>query len=319
MKSTIKNDITYDQVLQTLNGGYDGYMYYYGSTPKICKRPWGRDKHPSFGFFSRDGIWFWKDIAKEESGTLVQFVMKMFNLTYSEAIEKIKWDFGIGTTNIQAVKKTWDDPKVKDKPALIFTETIPFEQRHIDFWSKVGITETQCNKYGCYAVGKVAINRQIYPIRSNEAVFTYRTNNGQEKVYFPERNGQRRFRNNVGYFHIWNINNIEPCDKLIVIKSMKDLITVSQFYPCIVATQNESVELFSPEVVEKLNSLAKEIYIWFGTDDDGKSKSIKITKKLGWKWLNTPNKFLPANDPYEVASKYGIEEIEKHLKLKGFI
>lgn len=318
MKGT--RQITYEEILQKLNGGYDGYMYYNGSVPKKGKRPWGRDRSPSFGFSFHEGIYFWKDFATEEKGTLAEFVMKMFNLTFADAIDKIKWDFGLSSVkNVNPVKVTWERPIEKETPSLINFTTQKFKKQHHEYWNCVGVSEEYCKKYECYAVKDLYLNRQRIPISSSEAVFAYWVPETKKvKVYFPQRK-TNKFMGNVDYFHIWNINNITCCDKLIVIKSMKDLITVSQLYPSIVATQNESVQLFSEEVVNTLNSLTKDIYIWFGTDDDGKKKSKEITKRYKWKHLNTPDRFMPSNDAYDVAKNFGIEELEKYLKSKKII
>lgn len=322
MKATKKEElISYEEILSRLGGGYDGFMYYHGSVPKKCKRPWGRDKSPSFGFFQKEGIWYFGDFATEERGTLADFVMKMFNLNWVDAINKIKWDFGLTQVkNLDAVKVTWERPIIENKPSIINFTTQKFKKQHHEYWNCVGVSEDYCKKYECYAIKELSLNRKRIPIPSGEAVFGYYIPETKKvKIYFPQRR-ESKFLGNVDYYHIWNLNNIEKCDKLVVIKSMKDLITVSQFFPCIVSTQNESVQLFSEEVVNTLNSLAKEIVVFFGSDADGVKKCKEITKKFSWKYLNTPKVSNPdINDAYSYCKEYGIETLEKYLKLKKLI
>lgn len=324
MKATPKRElITYEEILQRTNGGYDGFMYYHGSAPRLCKCPWRKDNKASFGFYPYEGLWFWKDIAKEESGTLIEFVMRLYGLSFIDAMNKIKWDFGWDTVKINAnpVKIDWEKPEIIEEPALFNFDTMKFQKRHHEYWNCVGISEDYCNKYECYAIKNLAINRQKVPISSNERVFMYWVPEKKKaKIYFPDRKKDNRFKNNVDYFHIWNINNIKPCEKLIVIKSMKDLITVSQLTPCIVSTQNESVQLFSEEIVNNLNSLSDNIYVFYGSDLDGVNKCKKITKEFGWKYINTPKVDNPEiNDAYSFAKTFGVSKLEEYLKTKKLI
>jgi hypothetical protein len=101
---------------------------------------------------------------------------------------------------------------------------------------------------------------------------------------------------------------------------MKDLIVTSLLYPNVIATQAEAVKIFDEEVVRKINLVCKDIYIAYGSDDDGKKKSIEISKKFNWGWVNPPNEYLPEiNDFYSMVVKYGLESIEKLLKSKQIL
>lgn len=322
MKATKKEDLlSYEDILRKLNGGYDGYMYYNGLVRTKCKCPWRKDKNASFGFYQKEGIWRFRDFATEDNGGLVEFVMKMFNLSFVDAINKIKWDFGLTQVkNLDAVKVTWDRPLVEDKPALITYKLQRFNQRHKDFWEPVGVSEDYCKNYNCFAIKELSINRNKIPINNVERVFLYWENTLQRvKVYFPDRLDDK-FKNNVPGTHLWYLDKYSECDKLIVCKSNKDAIVLSQFGLCVSATQQEGLSCIEPNT-EKLNLKSKDIIICYGNDRQGWDESFKITKKFGYRHFNIPQEELELgiNDPYSYIFRYGIKAMEDLLKLKKLI
>jgi len=103
--------LSVDEIYNLTSGGYDIYRYYLGDniTSGIMNRPWsGKEKKLSWGIFYREGVWFWKDLATEESGTAIQFVTRYFHLSQADAIQKIMWDFGLGGSE-DAVKIYFPD------------------------------------------------------------------------------------------------------------------------------------------------------------------------------------------------------------------
>jgi 5S rRNA maturation endonuclease (ribonuclease M5) len=49
-----------------------------GEPKKLCSSPFREDRHPSFSVFQREGLWFWRDQAREESGDEVGFLMQQY-------------------------------------------------------------------------------------------------------------------------------------------------------------------------------------------------------------------------------------------------
>jgi hypothetical protein len=59
-----------------------------GEPKKLCSSPFREDKHPSFSVFQRDGLWFWRDQARDESGDEIGFLMQQYReLSKEVAIE----------------------------------------------------------------------------------------------------------------------------------------------------------------------------------------------------------------------------------------
>lgn len=323
IKGNKVNDISVDDVLQFTNGGYDIYRYYLGYVGRIMQRPWGRkEKKLSWGIFTKNNIWFWKDHANGEVGNAIHFVERYFGLSFKDAKSKICFDFGIGGTkiNVNPVNVTWERPVNKEEYSDIGVITRPFEKKHHKFWNAAEVTEDHCKDYNCFAVRKLSINRRFVPLKPDEIVFAYYAEEEQGwKIYFPER-PTAKFKNNVSGHYLWNYNNLKECDDLIIQKSMKDLIVTTLLTPCVIATQNESSGIFDAEMVKKINTITRTPWVWYGSDWDGVKKCKKITDTNKWKYINTPKDLLPdINDAYGYVKRFGLKSLEDFMKSKKLL
>lgn len=332
-KSEAKIYLSADEILAATNGGYDIYRYYLGKVERIRDRPWGKkEKKPSWGIFAGQ-VWFWKDQATEESGNALTYVERAFSLSPKEARDKVCWDFGLNPSqakNINPVRITWDPPTEEEKKDYIDINfsTKLFTKKHHDFWNIADVTEEHCRKYNTFAVKDLAINRQRVPIGKDEIVFAYYCEEEDSvKIYFPERDKDRRFRNNVSFHYLWNYSNLQECDNLVVQKSMKDLLVTTLLTPCVTATQAEAVKIFDASTVDKINAISKSPWVWYGADNDGVLKCQKITGTNKWKYINTPKKYLPdVNDTYSIVKMWnlenpgtGLKQLEEFMKHKKLL
>lgn len=314
-----------EDIYKLTNGGFDIFRYYLTNVGRIMYRPWGKkERNPSWGIYRySNGYWYFKDHATEESGTAIQFVQKYFSLNYGEAMDKVRWDFGLAggaKINVNPVKVTWEKPDIEKDYMDIGVITKPFEKRHHEFWNCVGVSEEHCRRYNCYAVKSMAINKRFFNIKKDEIVFGYYCPEEYGwKIYFPERR-DARFRNNVSGHHLWNYSNLGECENLIIQKSMKDLIVTTMITPCVVATQNESAGIFDEDMVKKINTITKSPWVWYGSDWDGVKKCKQITDTNKWKYINTPKNLLPdINDAYGYVKKFGLEALQEFMKQKKLL
>jgi hypothetical protein len=319
-----KERMSTDDLFYYTNDGKDVYEKYLGKVHKgVMKRPWGEDNHPSFGIFKAKGTWMWKDIAREESGNPIQFVQKLFGLSYVEAMDKILYDFELADKEVRAdmvYNRQIRDDEEKDY-SHISAKIQRFKNRHHQFWNCVEVNEDHCKKHNCFAVKELAINHKKYAIGEHEKVFVYLADDiNKVKVYFPDREGGDRFRTNVPYRYLWDSHKIECCDKLVIHKSNKDKIVFSMLYPNNVITQNESIKVFDKNMVDRINQLSAEPWVFYGSDMDGVQKCKAITDTNSWKYINTPKALLPdINDVYSYVKKFGLKELETFCKTKELL
>lgn len=320
--------IPVDDILRITNGGFDIFKAYLGNVSRLMNRPWGRkEKKLSWGIFPKDGVWFYKDQANEETGNAFHFVQRMFGLDFLQAKDKICWDFGIGGKEINAspVKITWEAPEIEKKYTNIGFTHQPFKKAHHEFWNIAETTEEHCRKYNCLAIKDLAINSRRVNLRVGEVAFVYYATEGV-KIYFPERERSKRFKSNVNFHHLWNYENLKDCNNLIVQKSNKDMIVTSMIEECCIATQAEAIGIFDPPTVEKINQISKHPWIWYGSDWDGVKKCKEITDTNAWRYINTDKEFLPDNDVYSVVKMWnmkepgtGLKKLQEFMKLKKLI
>jgi 5S rRNA maturation endonuclease (ribonuclease M5) len=76
-----------------------------GEPKKLCSSPFREDKHPSFSVFERDGLWFWRDHARDEGGDEIGFLMQQFRALSKEAAIELYHELA-GVPMPQKLKKT---------------------------------------------------------------------------------------------------------------------------------------------------------------------------------------------------------------------
>lgn len=318
--------ITFDYILSITDGGWDIFTNEIGKFPvsKAFSHPLKKDKHPSGGIFCRGGIWFLKDFSETlPTMTALQFVQKKYSLSIPEAINKICQDLGINqkTKEYKPTQIITAPPIYKNNEIHIGFSERKWLKKHYEFWEKTGVTKEHCLKYNTFAVKEAAIDRKKIKIDRDEIVWAYYAEDiDKVKLYFPEREKGNKFKGNVPGNYLWNIEKIEKCGKLVVIKSMKDLLVTATLFPCVIATQNESAAIFTEEIVDKIHNLSKNIFVAYGSDEQGVEQSTKLSEKYHWKWVNPPKYLLPdINDAYSLCKQYGPESWEECLRNKKII
>ncbi len=324
IKGETKEDfIGWDQILDLTDGGYDIFMFYLGKVRRSMKRPWGKnDRNPSWGVFPSQGVWKYKDMATEETGTAIQFVMNMFSLDFKDAIDKIKWDFGIGPgkQNLNPAKITWEAPNIERDYADIKFSHCPFDQKHAKYWNDYHLSEEYIRKFNIYRVKDLAINGRRINLSKDELTFAYyHEPSDGVKIMRIGVDPSKKWRNNVSGDTLWLKEYIQDCNKMIISKAVKDSLCLSLFGITTVAVQSEGISCIDSNQ-EWLQTLTCPIFVAFGTDDQGKEQSHKITKKYGYKHYNVPDNLLVQgiNDIAEWC-KHDIKALETHLKSKKLI
>lgn len=328
IKGTIKKSLpTWEAVLKHTNGGYSVFINEIPgfSLGKSFCSPIRRDRNPSCSIVHKGGIWFMRDFSTGENFTALQLVQKKYGLSFLDAVNKMAQEYGLMEMLNQSysMQPLQSPPEYEENEIQISFIDRKWRKEHYQFWDGTEVGDGHCRRYNTFAVKDLAINRRRVNIGEREVVWAYYAEDIQKaKIYFPERPRKEgeRFKTNIKGQYLWNLSSTQECEKLIVHKSMKDLLVSSMIFPCNIATQNESQYIFDNELVEYLQKLSGNIYICYGSDDQGAKESIEITKKNKWKWVNTPKKYLPEiNDIFSMAKIYGIESIQNLYKQKGII
>jgi hypothetical protein len=313
---------TDDDILNVTNGGKEIFEKIIGEIPKKCiNSPLREDNNPSFSIFlANNGLWMYKDFSNGDSGTAIQFIQKLNNISYSEAI-----------LHIQGLKidlsKSIEHKKVKEnKPLVVDWIDQKFTDQHKRYFEEYELDESFLNSRDIYALKTLALNKKIQKFPEHQFKFAYFAKDLNQIKVLTLGEGVKKdekWKNwgipNSYIWDYWRYKDLK-CDNLMVVKSNKDSAILASLGYCAVTTQNESSTMLIQNR-EKLEKICEKPIIVYGSDEQGTNESIKANKTLHWRYFNTKKKYLRmygANDIAEVVRVFGIKRIKQDLKEKGF-
>lgn len=258
--------------------------------------PFRKDADPSFGFFvgGSNEVLF-KDFATLEKGDCIDFVQKMYSLSFFDALSKIATDFNFSTEENFFYKdfshqKTSVSTYSKDEhysmmEALKVKPEIRVRMRDwnnndAEFWAKRGISARVLKFYRVVPISHLFINDRI--ITADKLAYAFiETKDGEEtyKIYQPfNKEGLKWFSShNSSIWQGWTqLPEFGP--ELIITKSLKDVMSIVNLLriPAI-AMQSENT-LPKESVIKELKTRFDEIYILYDNDFD---KEINVGRERG--------------------------------------
>lgn len=269
------------------------------------------ERSPSFNVNSNHPHLF-KCFGCGESGNVITFISKLHNMTYSEAIDYIK-----GLKIVYSKQPTVNKPKAE---LIVDWVTMPFQQRHKDYWDKYHLPESFLNENGVFALKMYAIQKKIIPLHPTTAAFVYEHPSGGCKILQIGDNIARKWTNTVKNNELWGFPK-EKCKQLWVQKSVKDmLVSKYHFQFCTTAIQSETHTIIDDNI-DKLKTISDDIVLFWGNDPQSVKECTIAQQKYNLKYFNIP-KYMYKNGVVDLAdcvASYGINRVERELKKKGFL
>lgn len=308
------------------------FNYYFGpfetyrkSYPSIFRK----DSNPSTGFFvNSSGEVVYSDLATGEKWGAISFVMKLYNIGFQEAIEKIGKDFGLikGDGSMKPVAKIIRQAiKPKEEKKIEIT-TSGWDDRNIQFWKQYDITKEELVKNKVYPINKLFINDFLIKNENNLSRFAFYFNEeGKEylKIYSPF---DKKFKwvSNCPLKIPFGLKDLEFKSKtLIVTKSLKDMIVCRKFFPDVIAVQNESIGAWDSDVLDPVAERFDDVIVWFDCDNAG-INALENYKQKGFITYHFPTRFCKdfgVKDPSDFIKKWGYNYLKIFLEsdelLKG--
>lgn len=274
---------------------------------------------PSFNINSNHPYLF-KCFGCSQTGNIISFVSKLYNISYSKAIEHIL------SLNIHTNKPV-EHKKVKEnKPLVVDWVEQKFTDKHKRYFGEYELDESFLNSRDIWALKTLAINKRIQKFPEYQFKFAYYAKDlDQIKVLTlgKEVTKDEKWRSyNIPNTYIWNLWRYKEnsCETLFVCKSVKDDSVFSKIGRCSVSLQSEDAKIFLENNIENILKVSKNPIIVMGTDDQGFNTSLNITKTTKWKWFNVKKKYLKmydCNDPAELVKVFSLKKLEQELKDKG--
>lgn len=258
------------------------YCFYLGFNPEMRVRykspardPDNADENASWSMFTNtsrlDREYAWKDSGTGEFGDIFKLVMLILRCkNKASALEQIKRDFLFGR-GVEIARQGVAPPKSVD-PARIRLKSVPLDLQDLSWWNQR--TGADVKVLELFNVRRVKYywmyEHQNTPSFGNGHVYSYRIGSHYQ-LYFPERDRDRRFRNDYTEDHLPGFHQLKyESDTLIITKSMKDIITLYVLGYEAVSPRSENTPI-AEKYMTLLKSRYKHIITLF--DNDGKHRA----------------------------------------------
>lgn len=248
---------------------------------KNISNPFQAEKQetPSFNIFPTMGTgeWRYKDFATGDDGSCFDLVMKLFNLSFVEALEKINSDFTLMLDTVQKPQQsnrqlTQITPKFEIKKKA-------FTAEEKAFWGKFGIDEQTLKNYNVSSLNEFSTTSKIgnpYTTKSSSEKFIFAYENQDwVKLYKPLDEKKYKFQylgtKEQGYIFGWK-QLPEKGDLLIITGGEKDVMTLAaKGFNAI--TLNSETATLSKTIVDELKLRFIQILVLYDNDDTGIKQS----------------------------------------------
>jgi len=311
---------------------YDIYRHYMPTKDwklnDVTNSPFGPDENPSFlignKFGSLTHIAF-NDTSKR--GDCFSFVKQLYNLaSLNDVLEKIDSDLGLGIRGVkkdyQTVIGTYKQPEITKRNSFIQVVTRKFTNEELAYWAQYYQTIDDLRANNIYSIKELFFNRQKFPLKDTELRFGYfYPNGGFWKIYRPTANKKSKWMGNVPLQTPWGIENLRKGENSLICKSLKDYMVCKKVFPYVCGIQNESLEAFSEDFIEKVKESSDTVFYGGDSDNPGKKASYAITGTFGFKHINPPDNLLESccKDFADMGKIRGLEEVKKHFLIKNLI
>ena len=303
---------------------YDIFRFYLGKDFKLgvaMLSPFREEKHASFNIFMNNkGKMLFKDFGYsdgyESVGDCFEFVKRLYNVDFKDAINIVVSDFGLSTVRYERKIDRRFDIFVKKQVTKQVQQTVDFEVYYHD---KVTSKDILCNIFNDMSLslcepyiskivddGYISTANFVNFISKNgnqieikhsfgNPIIVYHYNNEKLRFYRPKlsKKALKHFGNIPGneFFMQSYIDKVDSIDYFIITGGQKDAITLNILMPESVATcsGSESSEI-SYDYINSLYISGKitndKVFIFYDNDTVGLKHSKKISKMIGCKYVD---------------------------------
>lgn len=292
--------------------------------------PFRQENNPSFLIGNRKGFLSFIDFADtSKRGDCFTFVKMLHNLsTMDDVLRMVDRDFGLGflphtaTGDYKVITKEYKQPEeVGKRYSLIQVITRKFTNEELAYWNDYHQSLDDLRANNVYAVKKLYLNKQLFPLKDTELRFGYYYD-GCWKIYRPFADKKSKWvPNNVPITAMDGKEDIVNCKVAFINKSKKDYMVMKKVFPCCCAVQNEGLGCFSDGNVEYLKANSDRQILSFDSDETGVHNSKQITELFGFDYTNVPRKYLSEGikDWADLVKAYGYYPVENYLRQKELL
>ncbi len=243
---------------------------------------------PSFNLYCdlKDGhSWKFKDHATGDFGDCFELVMRLFNLSFPDAISKIHQDLCVGNL-MPSNQPPKEFVKIqKDAISMEFeVKEKQFSIKELEFWNSYGVDSETLAKYRVISIEQYSSYSKKdnpYSIHSTdtEPIFGY-SNLSWVKIYkpFSEKKYKFQFLGSKEPDFIFGWNQLpEKGDVVFLAGGEKDVLTLSAHGLCAITLNSESAHL-SQKTLSDLQARFSKVIILYDNDKTGLAQSEKLSQ-----------------------------------------
>lgn len=290
------------------------------------------DRNPSFSMMEKeDGTVVWKDFGTGEAGNATSLMAKLWNVTYSEALLKIKMDTGCQIPRISLVRRYKGRVHVTGNSS-IKVRIREWKDWDREFWNSFGITEKFARWCNVYPVShafftrkdKDGIERTVTIPMDKYAYAYFEWKDGKEsiKLYQPYSQTMKWLsKHDASVWDLWK-HAFRWAEKnsneaVIITSSRKDAMCLWEnlVIPAM-ALQGEGY-LPKPQVMKQVLERFKTVYLWYDNDfkhkddnpgQDNAKKLIELYPQLHN--ICIPNEY-QCKDPSDLYKSKGLTALQE--------
>lgn len=313
------------------------FEYYLGrslSLPITIKSPLRKEDVSSFCIFGRNAYdVYFEDKATKDKGSAIDFVMRLFNISFYEALVKINLDFNLGLAynEVKYQLSKAMNTTIPEKKEIINERKIISIQSHknskgepmfvtsgINYWKQFHIATPMLHRHNVFSANDVFINgKHIAKYVDVNPIFAYLYFYKSEpyyKIYRPLTvDRTQKFYNDFHGVSKYLIHGVkllpERGETLIITKSAKDVMVLDTCGFNSVAVQSESMSIL-PHHMEWFRQRWNNIILLFDND---------VKKEQNWGQLNATAiiKEFPFIRNSCIPDEYGEKDISDVIRRYG--
>lgn len=316
--------LTKENILELISE-IDIFSYYISGFNAInklfCSELRVGDNSPSCGITYCYNKFLYKDFGNNETYNCFEYVQRLFNCSYIDALKLINVDFSLGLGYSLKTKNNLD---IEYKPRIL--DAIPKSKETIIeckirdwntgidklFWGSYHITCNTLNKFKIFPLEWVKINNMLIRATNSNPIYGYYFGDNKWKIYQPYNTFNKWFTNTNPNI-IQGIKQLpESGDLLVITSSLKDVACLWEFGYNAIAPQSEST-IMKPELIIELKSKWKVIKILFDNDNPGLQAAYYSSLRYEIDFCYIPLEY-EEKDPSDLTKNRGPEFSKNIIK-----
>ncbi len=288
------------------------------------------DDRPSFSMQERNGLVFWKDFGTGESGSTVALMAKLWSVSYSEALLKIKLDTEGRIPRVSLMRR------YKGQIHLVSNSTIKVKTREwkdwdVEFWNSFGIPIAFAEWCDVHPISHAFFTKEIDGRKQTITVpmdkyayayFEWKDGKESIKLYQPYSTTMKWLsKHDASVWDLWkkafSYADSHSDKAIIITSSRKDAMCLwyNLGIPA-VSLQGEGY-IPKPQVMQQVIDRFKSVYLWYDndfkhTDDNpGQDNAMKLVALYpSLKNICIPSE-LQCKDPSDLVKTYGAKILKQ--------